>query len=167
MLKNLPPVITGPLLTLLADLRPGQWLALAPEGAPMLEHAPSVTVDLPLDLLAAALFEVVPVADTSDSPLALWAIDRHDDSLDDLVFAVQGLAGDATGRRVRATSVSDAELVADAADTAAAVIRVPFDGAPFIFFLRTGGDDRATVARSATRSAHSSARAATLEPSTC
>ena len=133
------PPMSGALLTLLDDLRPGDWLALASANAPMLERTRSLTVDASLEDVAAAVFEILPISRDTLQPLAGWAVDDRDPRFTDLAFAVQGLASDGSGRRQEIYALPDDVLVDCAADGVTSTVRVPWDGAPFLFLVCVGG----------------------------
>ena len=132
------PPMTGALLALLDDLRPGDWLALASANAPMLERTRSLTVDASLEEVAASVFDILPISRDTLRPLAGWAVEDDDPRFTDLVSAVQGLASDGSGRRQELFALPDDVLV-DCADGISSTIRVPWDGAPFLFLVCVGG----------------------------
>jgi hypothetical protein len=131
--------LTEQLLPFLDGLRPGDWLALAPDNAPMLEPAPSVRLDVPFDRAAAAVFELLTISRHTRRPLLSWAAERDDPGFADYVSAVTGLAADATGGRPVVTPIPDAVLVESAVHVVRAAVRVPSDIAPFLFLVCVGG----------------------------
>lgn len=133
------PPMSGALLSLLDDLRPGDWLALASANAPMLERTRSLTVDASLEDVAAAVFHILPISRDTRQPLAGWAVDDRDPRFTDLSFAVQGLASDGSGRRQAIYALPDDVLVECAADGVMSTVRVPWDGAQFLFLVCVGG----------------------------
>lgn len=132
------PPMTGALLALLDDLRPGDWLALASANAPMLERTRSLAVDASLERVAASVFDILPISRDTFRPLTGWAVDEDDPRFADLAGAVQGLASDGSGRRQELFTLPDDVLV-DSADGISSTIRVPWDGAPFLFLVCVGG----------------------------
>ena len=139
--------MTGELLALLDALRPGEWLALASADAPFPEDSPSLTVDTPLEHLAAAVFDILPISRDTPQPLASWAADSDEERFRDLGRAVEGLAADGSGRRLRAAPLSDGALSHRVTDTVAATVRVRGEGAPFVFLVCVGGSAQRTNAR--------------------
>ena len=133
------PPMSGALLTLLDDLRPGDWLALASANAPLLEETRSLSIDASLEEVAGAVFGVLPISRDTAQPLAAWAVSDEDAQFTDLALAVQGLASDGSGRRQTLYALPDDVLVDCAADGVASTIRVPWDGAPFLFLVCVGG----------------------------
>lgn len=131
--------LTDALIALLDDLRPGEWLALASANAPLLERTRSLSVDASLERVAAAVVDVLPISRDTHRPLAAWAVDTGDAVFDDLGLAVQGLASDGSGRRQELLLLSDDVLVDVAADAVDSTIRVPWQGAPFLFLICAGG----------------------------
>lgn len=132
------PPMSGELLTLLDDLRPGDWLALASANAPMLEGTRSLTVDASLERVAESVFDILPVSRDTRRPLAAWSVEADDPRFADLASAVQGLATDGSGRRHELSVLPDAVLV-ECADGITSTVRVPWDGAPFLFLVCVGG----------------------------
>jgi L-fucose mutarotase/ribose pyranase (RbsD/FucU family) len=139
MPNQFTPPMSGALLTLLDELRAGDWLALASANAPMLERKRSLTVDAPLEDVAAAVFDILPISRDTLQPLAGWAVDHRDPRFTDLAFAVQGLASDGSGRRQEICALPDEVLVECAADEITCAVRVPRGGAPFLFLVCVGG----------------------------
>ncbi|GAA4167303.1 hypothetical protein [Gryllotalpicola koreensis] len=127
------------LIALLDELRPGDWLALASRNAPLLENAAELKTGLPLDRLAAEVFEFLPVSGFTRRPLRGWTVDESSADFADDLRAVQGLAGDATGRRMTVDPISDAVLVDHATTGIRAVLRTASAGAPFVFLICVGG----------------------------
>jgi hypothetical protein len=133
------PPMSGALLTLLDDLRPGDWLGLASANAPMLERTASLTVEASLEQVAAAVFGILPISRDTRQPLAGWAVHQDDPRFVDLALAVQGLASDGSGRRQELYTRPDDVLIECAPDGISGVVRVPWDGAPFLFLVCVGG----------------------------
>ena len=134
-----PQPLTDELLDLLDDLRPGDWLAVASANAPLLERTRSLTLPSTLEQAAAAVFAVLPISRHTRVPLASWAVDAADPVFQDLVHAVQGLASDGSGRRQRAHPLPDDVLVECIGSQVRSTIRVPWEGAPFLFLICAGG----------------------------
>ncbi|GAA2050600.1 hypothetical protein [Leifsonia soli] len=132
------PPMSGALLALLDGLRPGDWLAIASANAPLLERTRSLSVDVSPEEAAAAVFAILPISRDTRRPLAGWAVEEDDPRFADLAVAVQGLATDGSGRRLELHPLPDDVLV-DSADGVSSSIRVPWDGAPFLFLVCVGG----------------------------
>ncbi|QDZ13463.1 hypothetical protein [Humibacter ginsenosidimutans] len=98
MLKNLSPIVSGPLLHALDDAPSGAWIAIVSAGHPVSDgiHVRSECVED----VATAVLAVTPL--DADAPIVV----EGDDELSDLAFAVTGLAADAEGHRVDALPVS-------------------------------------------------------------
>lgn len=133
------PPMSGALLTLLDDLQPGEWLAIASANAPMLERTRSLTVDATAEEVAGAVLSILPVSRDTVQPLAGWAVEADDPRFVDLALAVQGLASDGSGRRQQLRAIPDDVLVECAGADVASTVRVPWHGAPFLFLICVGG----------------------------
>ncbi|MCL2795442.1 MAG: hypothetical protein FWD85_09070 [Microbacteriaceae bacterium] len=144
MLKNLDPLLTGALLTVLDEMEPGQWLGLtagpasataAPEGAPVVDLSAAST-----EAAVTAILSVLPL-DSAGAPIVY--LDRADAGaeLPDVVFAVCGLAADAELRRVPMSRLDEPDFALLAARSALTV-RSAGDGRPAAFLLRKGESAR-------------------------
>ncbi|NNC13294.1 hypothetical protein HII28_15590 [Planctomonas sp. JC2975] len=100
MLKNLSPIVSGALLRALDETPSSAWIAIvSPEhDAP---HGIRVAHDS-VEEVVTALLTVTPLDD--DAPIVIEG--EHD--LEDIAFAVAGLAADAEGHRVETLAVSEA-----------------------------------------------------------
>lgn len=126
-------------IALLDRLRPGDWLAFASDGIPLPDGAPTLRVDASLERVAGALLPLLPISRHTVDPLLLWSEAEADPAVLDLVFAMQGLASDASGRRMTVATIDDAALMHGGADAVDAVIRLPWQGVPFLFLVCVGG----------------------------
>lgn len=137
----LPPAspLSERMVALLDGLRPGDWLAFASEGMPLPEAITPLIAAAPLEQIAGAVLPLLPISRHTRDPLLLWTAAEDDPAIIDLVFAMQGLASDGSGRRIAVTAIDDAQLMGCGADAADAAIRVAWHGAPFLFLVCVGG----------------------------
>ena len=145
MLKNLDPMLTGPLLRVLDAMAPGEWLALTAGPASGLGLNEGHTVidlsGVAIEAAAQALLSVLPL-DRSETPIAYLnetgPAGGLADGLPDVACAVCGIAADAELRRVPMSSLCGGEFRALAA-CAAATVRTDSAGVAAAFLLRKGG----------------------------
>lgn len=133
------PPDTATAIALLDRLRPGDWLAFASDGFPLPDGIPTLRVDASLERAAGAVLPLLPISRHTLDPLLLWSAVEADPAILDLLFAMQGLASDASGRRMTAATIGDATLMHGAVDAVDAVIRLPWQGTPFLFLVCVGG----------------------------
>lgn len=139
MLKNLDPLLTGPLLSVLDAMEPGQWLTLT--AGPIETPTPNeghTVVDLDDTSTEAATQALLSVLwlDTNGAPI-VYLDDADADELPDVVFAVCGIASDAELRRVPMSRL-DGRDFAMLAKHATVTIRSNRAGDPAAFLLRKG-----------------------------
>jgi hypothetical protein len=139
MLRNIDPIIHGPLLTAIEAVKPGRWIAITSVGGPA--AVPTIDVDTPLDRMAPALFQVVPLSAQAE-PIIGWLADAADDDALDAFFTVQGSARDAERRSFEMGRLL--EVPAHAWDNVALTITVE-SPAEFTFFVCTGGSQHELV----------------------
>lgn len=144
MLKNLDPILSGTLLSVLDGMQPGQWLTLtagpiaAPGAGP--DHTVVDLSDFSTEAAVAAILSVLPL-DRTGAPIAY--LDRADaaDELPDVVFAVCGIAADAELRRVPMSRLDESDF-ATLAGKSRLTIRSHANGEAAAFLLRKGESAR-------------------------
>jgi len=103
VLKNLDPILTGSLLSVLDSMAPGQWLTLTAGAITTPNSGPDHTVidlaDVSTEAATAAILSVLPL-DTDGAPIVYLDTEDASADLPDVVFAVCGIAADAELRRV-------------------------------------------------------------------
>lgn len=140
MLKNLDPMLTGPLLSVLDAMEPGEWLALT--SGPMRTMAPNEghtvidLADVAIESATQALLSVLPL-DRSQTPIAYLDETDAAGELPDVAFAVSGIASDAELRRVPMSTLGEGDFRMLAAN-AAVTVRTSRDGDTAAFLLRKG-----------------------------
>lgn len=135
MLKNLSPLLSGALLSVLDEMREGQTLTLAGCGFPASELSGPV-IDLgaaTTEEAAGAILSVLPL-DSSRAPIAF--LDAGD-GLTDTAYAVGGLARDAELRRVELVGIA-APAFFELARESVASVRVDSGSLPGAFVFRKG-----------------------------
>jgi L-fucose mutarotase len=140
VLKNLNPVITGDLLRVLDAMQPGELLALVSAGYP--EHhanTPAIEMtEISVESAVEAIFSVLSVDASHESPLLCWLADASDYAAVDIAFAVKGLASDAELTRVGMTTLGATDFDQEM-NAAVATIRFPEQSTPWAFLIRAGG----------------------------
>ncbi|WP_285115417.1 hypothetical protein [Leifsonia sp. fls2-241-R2A-40a] len=139
MLRNIDPIIQGPLLSALEAVKPGGWIAITSVAAP--GTADTITVDAPLDRMAPALFQAVPLSSQAE-PIIGWLADAADDDALDAFFAVQGSARDAERRSFEMGRLL--EVPSEVWDNVELTLVVD-SPAEFTFFACTGGSQHELV----------------------
>lgn len=140
MLKNLDPILSGTLLSVLDGMRPGQWLTLTagpiatPASGP--GHRVIELADSSTEAAVAAILSVLPL-DRNGAPIVYLDDADETDELPDVVFAVCGIAADAELRRVPMSRL-DADDFALLARQSKITVRASCDGEPAAFLLRKG-----------------------------
>lgn len=139
MLKNLDPLLTGPLLSVLDAMEPGQWLALTAgpveTPAPGAGHTVIDLADTSTEAATQALLSVMWL-DTNGAPI-VYLDHSGADELPDVVFAVCGIAADAELRRVPMSRLDERDFGL-LASHASVTIRSNRAGEPAAFLLRKG-----------------------------
>ena len=143
MLKNLDPLLTGALLSVLDGMEPGQWLTLTAgdSDAPVSDSLPVADLSaVSTEAAVSAILSVLPL-DTAGAPIVY--LDRADAGaeLPDVVFAVCGIASDAELRRVPMSRLEAADFALLAAQSVLTV-RSACGGEPAAFLLRKGESAR-------------------------
>ena len=133
MFRQLNPVLSGRLLSALDAAPAGSWIGVTSRRLAPEPHILESTH--PLETIAAALFEAVPVSDRAPVPLVGWLANEADDDSLDAFFAFQGAARDAERRPLEMGRVL--ELPEDAWRGTSAVITVTAE-ADFAFFVCVG-----------------------------
>ncbi|GAA4183657.1 hypothetical protein GCM10022288_03290 [Gryllotalpicola kribbensis] len=140
MLKNLDPILSGALLSVLDDMQPGQWLTLTAGGATTPQRGPDHTVidltHVSTEAAVTAILSVLPL-DRSGAPIVYLDNAEEVDELPDVVFAVCGIAADAELRRVPMSRLDEADF-ATLARQSEVTVRSRCDGEPSAFLLRKG-----------------------------
>lgn len=140
MLKNLDPILSGTLLSVLDDMVPGQWLTLESGAVAMPEGCAGRTVidlgGISTEAVVAAILSVLPL-DSSGAPIVYLDVADASEDLPDVVFAVCGIAADAERRRVPMSRL-DHDDFALLARQSEVVIRSRCTGEPAAFLLRKG-----------------------------
>lgn len=140
MLKNLDPLLTGPLLSVLDAMEPGQWLTLTagPIEMPRPDEAHTVVdlAEVSTEAATQALLSVLWL-DATGVPIVYLDHANTADELPDVVFAVCGIAADAELRRVPMSRLDERDFGMLAA-RAAVTIRSNLAGEPAAFLLRKG-----------------------------
>jgi L-fucose mutarotase len=140
MLKNLDPILTGALLSILDEMEPGEWLTVTagPVKTPGLNEGHTVVdlSDTSVEAATQALLSVLPL-DTAEAPIAYLDDLDAQQELPDVVFAVCGIAADAELRRVPMSRLDEHDFRAIAVD-ATATIRTDRFGESAAFLLRKG-----------------------------
>jgi len=140
MLKNLDPLLTGPLLAVLDAMEPGQWLTLTagPIDTPTRNEGHTVVdlADISTEAATQALLSVLWL-DTTGVPIVYLDDTDAAEELPDVVFAVCGIAADAELRRVPMSRLDQRDFGMLAAH-AAVTIRSNRAGDPAAFLLRKG-----------------------------
>jgi L-fucose mutarotase len=140
VLKNLDPILSGALLSVLDGMQPGQWLTLTAGSVAVPQAGPSHTVidlsDVSTEAAAAAILSVLPL-DHSGAPIVYLDSADVTDELPDVVFAVCGIAADAELRRVPMSRL-DATDFALLARQSELTVRSNSEGEPSAFLLRKG-----------------------------
>lgn len=140
MLKNLDPILSGTLLSVLDDMEPGQWLTLTagPIAAPTAGagHAVIELADVSTEAVAAAILSVLPL-DTDGAPIVYLDDADAAEDLPDVVFAVCGIAADAELRRVPMSRLDESDF-GMLARQSEVTVRSYCSGEPAAFLLRKG-----------------------------
>ena len=140
MLKNLDPLLTGPLLSVLDAMEPGQWLTLTagPIKTPTPDEGHTV-VDLTGVSTEAATQALLSVLwlDATGVPIVYLDDANTAEELPDVVFAVCGIAADAELRRVPMSRLDKRDFGMLAAH-ATITVRSNSAGEPAAFLLRKG-----------------------------
>ena len=141
MLKNLDPILSGTLLSVLDGMEPGQWLTLTagPIATPAGDSGHTV-IDLggvSTEAAVAAILSVLPL-DNDGAPIVYLDSAEAADELPDIVFAVCGIAADAELRRVPMSRL-DADCFGVLAQQSALTVRSHESGESAAFLLRKGG----------------------------
>ncbi|GAA4164565.1 hypothetical protein GCM10022286_26470 [Gryllotalpicola daejeonensis] len=140
MLKNLDPILSGALLSVLDEMEPGQWLTLTagpistPRSGP--DHTVIDLTGVSTEAATAALLSVLPL-DHSGAPIVYLDSADAADELPDVVFAVCGIAADAELRRVPMSRLDEKDF-ALLAQRSALTVRSDLGGEPAAFLLRKG-----------------------------
>jgi L-fucose mutarotase len=140
VLKNLDPILSGTLLSVLDGMEPGQWLTLTAGAAQTPQSGPDHIVieltEVSTEATVAAILSVLPL-DRNGAPIVY--LDKADaaDELPDVVFAVSGIAADAELRRVPMSRL-DEEDFAMLARQSTVTVRSYCGGEPAAFLLRKG-----------------------------
>lgn len=140
MLKNLDPLLTGPLLSVLDAMEAGQWLTLtAGPIEPPARNEGHTVVDLSEISTEAATQALLSVLwlDTTGVPIVYLDDAEAGEDLPDIVFAVCGIAADAELRRVPMSRLNPHDFGTLAA-RAAVTVRSNRAGDPAAFLLRKG-----------------------------
>jgi Fucose dissimilation pathway protein FucU len=139
LLKNLSPLLSGALLSVLDSMNEGDLLTLVGSGYPE-EEIVSPVIDLgevSTEAAADAILSVMPLDETDPSPIAFYDCSGAFDELPDIAFAVNGIASDAELRRVPMRQFEKESFIALARHSVATV-RVGSDAPPCAFVLRKG-----------------------------
>lgn len=140
MLKNLDPLLTGALLSVLDGMQPGQWLTLTAGSVALPDcgagHPVIDMTDASTEAAAAAILSVLPL-DHTGAPIVYLDKEDADDELPDVVFAVCGIAADAELRRVPMSRLGERDFGVLACRSELTV-RSHCDGDPSAFLLRKG-----------------------------
>lgn len=140
MLKNLDPILSGTLLSVLDGMRPGQWLTLTAGTISTPDSGPDHTVvelsDVSTEAAVAAILSVLPL-DRNGAPIVYLDNADEADELPDVVFAVCGIAADAELRRVPMSRLDEVDfgLLARQSEF---TVRSQCGGDPAAFLLRKG-----------------------------
>ncbi|GAA4181037.1 RbsD/FucU domain-containing protein [Gryllotalpicola koreensis] len=140
VLKNLDPILSGTLLSVLDGMRPGQWLTLTagpiatPASGP--DHSMIELSDISTEAAVAAILSVLPL-DQTGAPIVYLDNAEESEELPDVVFAVCGIAADAELRRVPMSRL-DSEDFALLARQSELTVRSSCSGEPAAFLLRKG-----------------------------
>ena len=128
MLKNVSPIVSGPLLRALDETPHGAWIAIV-SG----EHEAATGIRVEAESVEEVVSAVLAVtALDPDAPIVV----EGDSDLSDIAFAVTGLASDAEGHRVDALAVSRLAFCALLTESR---VTVMFDSdLPFGFLLLKG-----------------------------
>jgi L-fucose mutarotase/ribose pyranase (RbsD/FucU family) len=128
MLKNLSPIVSGPLLRALDETPHGAWIAIV-SG----EHGAASGIKVEAESVEEVVSAVLGVtALDPDAPIVV----EGDGDLSDIAFAVTGLASDAEGHRVDALPVS--ALAFGALLTESRVTVIVDSTVPFGFLMLKG-----------------------------
>lgn len=143
MLKNLDPLLSGALLSVLDGMEPGQWLTLTVGDIATPDHGPDHheidLTDVSTEAATAAILSVLPL-DATGAPI-VYLDDANTDELPDVVFAVCGIAADAELRRVPMSRLDRADF-ALLARQSPLTVRSHCGGEPTAFLLRKGESAR-------------------------
>jgi L-fucose mutarotase len=140
VLKNLDPILSGTLLSVLDGMEPGQWLTLTAGDVAAVGSGPDHTVidltSVSTEAAAAAILSVLPL-DRSGAPIVYRDNADAADELPDVVFAVCGIAADAELRRVPMSRLDETDF-AVLARQSALTVRSHELGDAAAFLLRKG-----------------------------
>ena len=140
MLKNLDPLLTGPLLSVLDAMEAGQWLTLtAGPIEPPARNEGHTVVDLSEISTEAATQALLSVLwlDTTGVPIVYLDDTDAAEELPDVVFAVCGIAADAELRRVPMSRLDENDF-AVLARQSALTVHSSCSGDAAAFLLRKG-----------------------------
>jgi L-fucose mutarotase len=141
VLKNLDPILSGTLLSVLDGMEPGQWLTLtAGSIATPAGDSSHTVVDLggvSTEAAVAAILSVLPL-NRDGAPIVYLDSAEGADDLPDIVFAVCGIAADAELRRVPMSRL-DADCFGVLAQQSPVTVRSHEGGESAAFLLRKGG----------------------------
>ena len=135
MLKNLSPLLSGALLSVLDEMDEGQTLTLAGADSPASTLSPRVIDlgDTSTEEAAGAILSVLPL-DADRTPI--YYLDAGGE-LTDTAYAVGGLARDAEMRRVEIVGMG-APAFLELARESVATVRVEAGSRPDAFLFRKG-----------------------------
>jgi len=140
VLKNLDPILSGTLLSVLDGMEPGQWLTLTAGAAATPAGGPGHTVielsGTSTEAAVAAILSVLPL-DRSGAPIVYRDSADAADELPDVVFAVCGIAADAELRRVPMSRLDENDF-AVLARQSALTVHSSCSGDAAAFLLRKG-----------------------------
>jgi len=139
LLKNLSPLLSGALLSVLDSMHDGDMLTLVGSGYPQEEivspviHLGEVTTEAAAD----AILSVFPLDNDDPSPITFLDLAGEPYDVPDVAFAVNGIASDAELRRVPMTRLELGEFV-ELARHSVVTVSVGSDAPPCAFLLRKG-----------------------------
>jgi L-fucose mutarotase len=144
LLKNLSPLLSGALISVLDAMNNGDLLTLVGSGypeyritTPVIHLGNEVTTEAAAD----AILSVMPLACDDETPISFLDLTGTyvpgGEDMPDVAFAVQGLASDAELRRVGMARLGLDEFLALASE-AVVTVRVGSDAPPCAFALRKG-----------------------------
>ena len=139
MLKNLSPLLSGGLLTVLDDMSSGDSLVLMSVDFPV-ERLTCPVIPLgaaSTEAAVDAILSVVPLDAGTTTPIAFHDAGPVRGDLPDVAFAVSGIASDAELRRVGMLPVDAADF--DRLSAAATVaVAAGLGDQPYAFVIRRG-----------------------------
>ncbi|TAM67656.1 MAG: hypothetical protein EPN48_13595 [Microbacteriaceae bacterium] len=140
MLKNINPLLSGALLTMIDSMEPGEWLTLAGrEYSDSSSDAAVVDVgEATMEATAIAILSIMPLGKGEESPIVfLDASAEEGGELPDVAFAIRGIASDAELRRVT-MKCFDPTAFAEFAEHSVLTIVAGDDSASSAFLLQKG-----------------------------